>query len=944
MKRFLAMLLALVMVASTICGVPAFAADGETDAASDTLVVYTKSGATRTFQVGDTFTYTYWLRLNGYSLGQFSAHVLYDSSCLSMESATFPNFPNQHAVTTSKAGDFRFHTAADLSAFTNAPAQLAVCTFKVLRGGTTYVRPIMEELQAEKSDGTDRQLVKDFQLSAGAATLFAAYDRLQNETVSNASQKLKEQEDTVWYYVYQNADGQTVPAGLEFRLTGTDASGTYVERSAATDAYGYLCFGNVPFGNYLVQCESETAAGEVYRVSDDALQLPFVANKALALDNDLHVDCIPASDLRDLTVTFSWLNEEISAGETYTKDRPESLYFELSAGGTVYTQRYVDSKAGAVTFSKLPKYDAAGGEVVYTISTPTLEQYTATATATESGWHLDFAYLNNHKWTTTRVEPTCTENGAIDSVCSDCGATNHTELSALGHDYTVTGREATCTEDGYQLYICKRCGLSYVVSTPALGHDWSDWQILREPTETTDGLKRRACLRCGEAEELAIAGPAHVHTYTTVVVAPTCTEEGHTALRCACGYTVVDANSYVPALGHDYTGDSSTVTIEEPTCTKNGMKAYTCARCGEIHLEVLPAHGHNYGLTDEMEASCGKAGYREYVCAYCGDHKTERVPALGHNWGEWIVDTPATAQTEGSRHRVCKRCGAEQTESIPKLDHTCEYSMVEVVEPNCTERGYTRYKCSCGNSIIDEDSYTEPLGHDWVETFRQESTIHTQGLVQYQCTRCGVYRTETLPKLPGTWKNPFWDVKDSDWFYHEVRYVCQNDLMNGTSQTRFSPNEYMSRAMLVTVLYRMAGEPAVGNLACPFTDLTQDWYRDAVAWAYNCQIVLGVDETHFSPSVSITREQLVTIFYRYAAFYDYDTSAAAPLTAFADAASVSGYARDAMSWAAGAGLINGYRAQDGSSTIRPRGTATRAEAAAILMRFDQWRVNAVGTN
>lgn len=175
---------------------------------------------------------------------------------------------------------------------------------------------------------------------------------------------------------------------------------------------------------------------------------------------------------------------------------------------------------------------------------------------------------------------------------------------------------------------------------------------------------------------------------------------------------------------------------------------------------------------------------------------------------------------------------------------------------------------------------------------------------------------------------PFTDVPESAWYFDEVQYVYENDLMRGVSQDAFAPEATLTRAMLVTILYRMAGEPEVEEKTS-FTDVPADcWYSDAVAWAREMQIAVGYSETLFAPDDAITREQLVTMQYRYAELTGTDVSAAAELSDFRDAGSVSTWARDAMQWAVAAQIV--YGGEDGS--LLPNGNATRAEAAAILMR------------
>ena len=176
------------------------------------------------------------------------------------------------------------------------------------------------------------------------------------------------------------------------------------------------------------------------------------------------------------------------------------------------------------------------------------------------------------------------------------------------------------------------------------------------------------------------------------------------------------------------------------------------------------------------------------------------------------------------------------------------------------------------------------------------------------------------------------DVSANDWFSAAVDYVTENGLMNGTSATTFAPNGNLTRAMLVTVLYRADGAPNVPQeqLDQLFDDVAENsWYQNAVAWAKANAIVNGVSETAFAPNQNITREQIAAIMYRYAQYKGYDVTAEADLSAYNDAANVSGYATKAMQYAVGAGYINGKT----STTLNPKDNATRAEIATILQRF-----------
>ena len=185
-----------------------------------------------------------------------------------------------------------------------------------------------------------------------------------------------------------------------------------------------------------------------------------------------------------------------------------------------------------------------------------------------------------------------------------------------------------------------------------------------------------------------------------------------------------------------------------------------------------------------------------------------------------------------------------------------------------------------------------------------------------------------LPILPSggqsAWKNPYQDVTDSSSYYEAVRYVTEKGLMNGTSASTFSPDAAMTRAMMVTILWRMEKEPAA--LKSNFTDLTADWYRTAVDWAAETGVVNGVGNGKFAPNATLSLEQLITILYRYAENKGYNVSKSASLDSFTDGSAVSAYAKPAMQWAVGMNFLSG-------NTLTPGAPASRAQIAQVLMLF-----------
>lgn len=207
-----------------------------------------------------------------------------------------------------------------------------------------------------------------------------------------------------------------------------------------------------------------------------------------------------------------------------------------------------------------------------------------------------------------------------------------------------------------------------------------------------------------------------------------------------------------------------------------------------------------------------------------------------------------------------------------------------------------------------------------------ELTQLKEGVYGFQMP--GTPITVTKEYAPADPSLAFTDLDPNAWYHEAVNYVLEKGLMEGVGDARFLPGGDTSRAQIVTILWRLEGEPAVAA-AVPFTDVPQaQWYTTAVAWAYENKIVNGISDTIYDPTAPVTRQQMAAILYRYAQYKGYDVTASADLGTYADAADVHGYAADAMKWACGAGLINGM-----GGALEPTGSAIRCQTAAILMRF-----------
>ena len=356
-----------------------------------------------------------------------------------------------------------------------------------------------------------------------------------------------------------------------------------------------------------------------------------------------------------------------------------------------------------------------------------------------------------------------------------------------------------------------------------------------------------------------------------------------------------------------------------------------------------------YGTTENtVPATCGEAGRVDTICSNCGDVvSTKEIPATGaHTWGNGTVTTEPTETTPGVRTFTCAVCRATRTETIPATgEHT--FVFTKNVAPTCTTDGYDLYTCS-GCGATEKRNSKPALGHKWDNgTVTIAPTETTPGERTYTCTVCGATRTETIPATGGSSVCPggpscpsygFSDVAGpNDWSHEGIDYCVRRSLMVGTGAGTFSPGMNCSRAQIVQILYNLSGDKTdYSRYYLPFTDVAPGaWYYDAVAWAYFNNVVSGTSETTFAPNDVITREQMAVILYGYTAEYAPEfTGNAASLNTFPDAGSVANWAYAAMSWAVGNGLISGM-GSGGVSYLAPQGSATRAQASAIIMRYCQ---------
>ena len=386
-----------------------------------------------------------------------------------------------------------------------------------------------------------------------------------------------------------------------------------------------------------------------------------------------------------------------------------------------------------------------------------------------------------------------------------------------------------------------------------------------------------------------------------------------------------------------YTTDTSvSVTIKRRelhcnvTVESRNTKYANYSSSSYATFKCVEAHEHSYTAV-VTAPTCTEKGYTTHTCSCGHSYVDTYTDALGHAWDNGKVTKPATETETGVKTFTCTRCGETKTEVIPALSHEHSYKAV-VTDPTCTAKGYTTHTCACGDSYV--DTYVDALGHAWDGgTVTKQPTATETGIKTFTCTRCSATKTETIPagSCPSA---GFTDVPgEGNWAHAGIDYCVANGLMSGVGGNLFAPKMTTTRAQIVQILYNLEGEPKVSGTT-PFTDLTQNWYKDAVLWAYQTGVVSGTSATTFAPDLPVTREQIAVILMGYAekVLGVTRTWTPADLSTFPDAGSVSGWAKDALADAVALGLISGA-SNGGQTYLEPQGSATREQVATILMEF-----------
>lgn len=319
------------------------------------------------------------------------------------------------------------------------------------------------------------------------------------------------------------------------------------------------------------------------------------------------------------------------------------------------------------------------------------------------------------------------------------------------------------------------------------------------------------------------------------------------------------------------------------------------------HADTCDRNGHKFVYSNGV-----------LTCSVCGDKAEAAYSGLATD-----AKTGKTMYFIGGKFQTGWSVLDTDIYHFDKNGLAHKVTVQEDIKTDCTKQGHKTVVCECGETYT--LTYGRLLGHDYVEMTREDGSIF------YRCSRCGNVSEVGLP---------FLDVSENSWYAKELSYCYHNGYINGTTRISFSPNDNITREQLAAMIWRIEGEPAPDSSAYPFKDKSSDYSKRAICWATENNIIKGYTDGTFHPKDVCSRQDMVTIFYRYANFKKADTSASVDLTKmFTDASSIGSHAKAAVSWATAEKIINGFNAADGMLYFKPAGTATRAQVAVVIARF-----------
>lgn len=506
----------------------------------------------------------------------------------------------------------------------------------------------------------------------------------------------------------------------------------------------------------------------------------------------------------------------------------------------------------------------------------------------------------------------------------DCGNANCdvTKNSAKGGYGPHSGGTANCTQQA----VCTICGTAYG-TLDANGHDWGAWAVTTPATTSAAGVETRVCKR----------NATHTETHAIPKLTPAPSGGGSSG-----------GSSSTPAITVPVSGSGDTVhvsaSVSGSTAEVKEVKKTELDKIGTDSAVVIDLSGLNKGVTGVTLSTDTIAS----ICKTEATGVTIKLPSA-----ELRVDrqtlAAVTEQAAGSKIRLVVEPDGTARSTMTAAQRSALDGMrnAAVLEAYFVSDG-TRIHDFKGGSVelsipyradgairawfLKEDGTREPVSARYDKENAQLILHHFSHYVIEELDSSAAYTV--CAKDNSCPLGAFGDLTAAAWYHDGVHYCLENGLMRGVSGGKFLPDGSTTRAQLVTILWRLEGSPETTG-AVRFNDTAGGaWYAVAVRWAAGCGVVKGYDNGCFGPNDAVTREQMVTILYRYAQYKGYDVSIGEDtnILSFNDALTVSGYSIPAMQWACGSGLMTGAR-RDGGMALAPRDTTTRAQTATLLTRF-----------
>ncbi len=389
------------------------------------------------------------------------------------------------------------------------------------------------------------------------------------------------------------------------------------------------------------------------------------------------------------------------------------------------------------------------------------------------------------------------------------------------------------------------------------------------------------------------------------------------------------------ALSEDHVCEMVSLGTKAPTCVRSGGDAFMCKVCGKYAFDnITEPTGHTPEPLNELEkAACDNYGTMASFCSVCQCMvEGYAIPKTPHLFSsEWTGDF--TCKTGGTRSNTCDFCSALVTETL-EPGHV--YEWVEATAATCTTPGTEKQVCTvCGAEGETRETAIDPDAHvsnAWTPVVVDGVW---DGLERSVCAACGLSAERTVEVFD--YIKHFTDVKQDAWYEDEVAYCVQQGIVSGMSETTFVPNGKLTRAQFLTLLAAVDGVDldAYAGKNAGFEDVKPShWFNEEVCWAVENGITSGISETKFGPNNNVTRSQLARFFYVYTEKTGGDVDGRADISAYPDANKVQSWAQEPVQWAVDAGLIAGVN-KNGVDYLDPNGNATRAQAARMFMLFTQ---------